>query len=103
MFINFRRYRFLSPSGVKVIRTRSLINQGFKMSEVMEIFSTVSSSAKTESDADLLSERLNFQIENIQFHMEIQREDESIIYYVAGANSCAISKRTKCEKCRETP
>ena len=57
----------------KVIRTRSLINQGFNMSELKEKFSAVSNSAKTESDADLLSERLNFQMENIQFHIEIQR------------------------------
>ena len=48
-----------------VIRTLSLISQGFKMSEVKEISSSVSNSAKTESDADLLSERLNFQIKNI--------------------------------------
>ena len=66
------------------------------MSEVKEIFSSVSSSAKTESDADLLSERLNSQIENIQSHIEIQRDDQSIIYDVAGAMSRAILKRTKC-------
>ena len=71
------------------------------MSEVKEIFSSVSSSAKTESDVDLLSECLNFQLENIQFHIEIQREDQPIIYYVAGAISRAILKRTKCEKCLE--
>ena len=38
------------------------------MFEVKEIFFSVSNSDKTESDADLLSERLNFQIDNIQFH-----------------------------------
>ena len=57
------------------------------MSEVKEKFSSVSNSAKTESDADLLSERLNFQIENIRFHLEIQRGDQSMSYYVAGAIS----------------
>ena len=87
----------------KDIRTRSSISQGFKMSEIMEIFSSVSNSAKTESNVDLLSERLNFQIENIQFHIEIQREDQPIIYCVAGVISRAILNRTKCEKCRETP
>ena len=94
----------LSPSGLqseKVIRTRSLTNQGFNMAEVKEIFSSVSSSANTESDVDLLSECLNFQLENIQFHIEIQREDQPIIYYVAGAISRAILKQTKCEKCLE--
>ena len=71
------------------------------MSEVKKIFSSVSNSAKTESDADMLSERLNFQLENIQFHIEIQREDQPIIYCVASAISRAILKRTKCEKCLE--
>ena len=84
----------------KVIRTRSLVNQGYKMSEVKEILSSVSDSAKTESDADLRSERLNFQIENNQFHIEIQRKDQSMIYYVAGAILRAILKRTKCEVSR---
>ena len=65
------------------------------MSEVKEIFYSVSNSAKTESDADLLSERLNFQFENIQLHIEIQRGDQSITYYVADAMSRAILKRTK--------
>ena len=68
------------------------------MSEIKEIFSSVSNLSKTESDADLLSERLNFQMENIQFHIEIQREDLPIIYYVTGVMSRAILKRTKCEK-----
>ena len=85
----------------KVIRTSSLINQGSKMSEVNEIFSSISNSTKTESDADLLSERLNFQIENFQFHLEIQREDQPIIYYVAGTIPRAILMRTKCEKSLE--
>ena len=71
------------------------------MSEVKKIFSSVSNSAKTEPDADLLPERLNFQLENIQFHIEIQRGDQSIIYCVASAISRAILKRAKCEMCPE--
>ena len=71
------------------------------MSAVKKKLSSVSNSAKTESNVDLLPGRLNFQIENIQFHIEIQREDQPIIYCVAGAISRAILKRTKCEKCLE--
>ena len=81
----------------KVIRTRSLINQRFQDVRNKGDISSVSNLSETESDADLLSERLNFQMENVQFHMEIQREDLSIIYYVTGVISPTILKRAKCD------
>ena len=48
-----------------------------------------------------LSEMLNFRLENIQFHIELNPEDQSIIYYVAGAISRSIIKKGKCEQCTE--
>ena len=85
----------------KVIRTRSLIDQGFNMSEVKEIFSSTTTGETIKSEADFLTDNLNIQMENIQFHKEIQQEDQSIIYYVAGAIVRIVLKKTKCEKCRE--
>ena len=85
----------------KVIRTRSLIDQGFNMSEVKEIFSSTTTGETIKSEADFLTDNLNIQMENIQFHKEIQQEEQSIIYYVAGAIVRIVLKKTKCEKCRE--
>ena len=44
---------------------------------------------------------LNFRLENIQFHIDLSSEDQSIIYYVAAAISRSIIKKRKCEQCTE--
>ena len=85
----------------KIIRTRSLIEQGFDMSQIKDIFENVENFDSLESHANALSEMLNFRLENIQFHIDVNSEDQSIIYYVAGAISRSIIKKIKCEKCTE--
>ena len=85
----------------KTIRTRSLIEQGFDMSEIKDIFENVENSDCSEVDVTALSEMLNFHLENIQFHIDLNSEDRSIIYYVSGAISRSIMKKVKCEQCTE--
>ena len=86
----------------KIIRTRSLINQGFKMSKVKKIFSSVSSSAKTESDVDLLSKRVSFEIENIQFHIAIQRGSNNNLLR-SWCNFACYFKANEVRKVSRTP
>ena len=85
----------------KVIRTRSLIDQGFNMKDVQVIFDAVNNSGQTDTDESALSEHGSVRSENIQVHIETHSEDRSIIYYVAGSIARAILKKTKCEMCTE--
>ena len=85
----------------KIIRTRSLIEQGFDMSQIKDIFENVENFDSLESHANAFSEMLHFRLENIQFHIDVNSEDQPIIYYVAGAISRSIIKKIKCEKCTE--
>ena len=71
------------------------------MSQIKDIFENVENFDSLESHANALSEMLNFRLENIQFHIDVNSEDQSIIYYVAGAISRSIIKKIKCEKCTE--
>ena len=83
-----------------IIRVRSLVEQGFDMAEVQNIFTSMDDSDKTDADARYLSELITFQIDSFQFHPAVDQNNTPIIFYVAGAISRTLLKENnaKCVK-----
>ena len=71
------------------------------MKDVQDIFDADNDSGQTDTDASALSDHVSVRLENIQVHIEIHSEDQSLIYDAAGSISRAILKKTKCEMCTE--
>ena len=71
----------------KTVRVRSLVEHGFHMKEIQNIFASIDDPEKTDADAHYLSELITFQIDSFQFHSADDQNGTSIIFYVAGAIS----------------
>ena len=82
----------------KIIRVRSLIEQGFDMAEVQNIFTSMDDSDKTDADTRYLSELITFQIDSFQFHPAVDQNNTSIIFYVAGAILRTLLKNIQFDK-----
>ena len=64
---------------LKINSVRSLVEQGFDMTGVQNIFSSMDDSEKTDADARYLSELITFQIDSFQFHSAVDKNDTSTL------------------------